>query len=175
MSKEPTEVTSWDQLARLWGLASGERLPEEDEYADGMRAAYFLDHLEGPLPLSEEARSALPRMLGMFRRQFLPLAGKSMREALLDATTEIAAVEQIKDHARARGKTDCPEAEQAAMMALYYAAIAHALVHHGKRITAHGYGHLRSAYSQLIESKWVPEDLRALFAQARGACEERAG
>jgi len=100
-------------------------------------------------------------------------ADRSLREVLMDPETSVSALKQLKDYGKAFGQASDSKAEQAAGAAVYYAAIAAALVFHEAKITAYAYPHLCENLAKLKESNWAPLRLKTLFGKAIDICERR--
>lgn len=97
-------------------------------------------------------------------------AGRALSQLLMNPQTDLAMVRTLKDYAKALSLSDAQGPEHTAAIAVYYAAIASALVFHGRKITRHSYETLRGAFSQLAEKNWLPREMKELFRRGREAC-----
>lgn len=158
-----------ERVARLLAIGTEGPYPGP-ESADEASARLLRDRLAGPLPLEESVVDALPVVLGRFCREVLPMAGRPLGEILADSTASRDALELIKDYGKILSHRHRDTAQQSVAIAIYYAAIAAALVHHGHKITAHSYEKLATAFGRLIEKKWMEDDMARLFAQAKDIC-----
>ncbi len=99
--------------------------------------------------------------------------GATVEAMLFDRGTPVAALRALKDDSKALAGARGLEADRAAATAVYYAAIASALVFHHHKITAHAYAHLHEGLSTLGSKAWVPDAMKDLFAKAREICRNR--
>lgn len=98
------------------------------------------------------------------------VAGQALGQLLMNPHTDLAIVRALKDYAKALSRCGAQGPEHTAAIVVYYAAIASALVFHGKKITRHSYETLRGAFSQLVEKNWLPREVKELFRRSREAC-----
>jgi hypothetical protein len=118
-------------------------------------------------------RDSLPEILNRLPNTAPPAADQTMGAALVDRRTPLALIETLKDHCKSLVRQAPSKDEQAAASAVYYAAIANALVFHKHKITQHSYEKLQKAFAVLEQKAWVPSDLKDLFEKATAACQER--
>ena len=117
--------------------------------------------------------SSVPPSDGRSRLQSVPAATeRTVRDLLFDSKTECGVLIAVKEDAKRRTGRAAGQAERAAATAVYYAAIAAALLYHGRRITRHSYKSLSEGLAKLADKTWVPSDLCRLYGQARRACED---
>jgi len=163
-----------EDLARLLetGLSDG-HLPPAQRQIHG-KAQLLEAMLTGTLPFDTATADALPAIVGRLCKDLLPLEGKSVGEALLDPGSKVEVLKRIKEYGKRIGQRERTEAEHAAGTAVYYGAIASALVHHDERITSHSYEYLRDAFRNLSGQPWVPGPLSRLLADARKACDRQS-
>jgi hypothetical protein len=115
------------------------------------------DRLADPPPLADAVVDSPPE-------------GKSLGDVLLDSNTELGVLEAIKNYTKALSKRWEEGPEHAVAVSIYYAAIAAALLHHGRKITAISYAKLVCSIDMLIEAKWMDLRLAKLLADARDLC-----
>jgi hypothetical protein len=157
------------------------RIGVEDEDLDpsGGKDASAADLLEtllaGSLPPESTAVDALPAVLARLRRDLLPLEGRPIGEVLSDPSTDLSVLKAVKAYGKRLAARNRSEPEHAAAVAVYYAAIAAALVHHGERITTHSPSYLKASFVQLGNAPWVGRKLSPLLAAAAEACEDSTG
>ena len=155
-------------IARLLGIGAeadqGGESPEEAK-ADLLRA-----RLSGTLPLETAVVEDLPAIAGRLCEDLFPLRGKPLGDALLDKETSLAVLERIKDYGKKLAGRKDRETEHAVGIAIYFAAIASALLFHDKRITSYGHQALTEAFGTLIEKRWVAPELVRHFSKARKLC-----
>ncbi len=174
MEKEETTYgLSPKHLARL--LAIGlEKDDGENNLGDVRTPAEELRHILGAkLPLDPAKSDSIPAILNRPCGEFLPAAGRSIGDVLLDPTTDLAIIRTLKDYGKQLVRRSDTKSRQAAATVIYYAAIAGALVFHRQKISRHSYEKLNEAYAQLREKPWVPSELKDLFKKAQEICEKR--
>jgi len=159
------------QLAKLMALGTDGRAPREDLDADNQMAGLLRDRLADPLRFEREAINALPPALADVCRELTALANRPLGEVLLDPGTDLRVLEAVKEYGKRLAASQKDGREHAAALAIYYAAIAAALVFHRRRITRHTCGSLDRAFGLLVGKAWTPQDLAALFAKAREVCQ----
>jgi hypothetical protein len=116
---------------------------------------------------------SLPPVLGRPCDEFLPDAGLTTSDFLLDSKTDLSITEMLKSYGKELVRHRGPDVKQAAATAIYYAAIAGALVFDQKKITQHSYEKLHQAYTELEQKPWIPSELKGLFRKARAVCRQR--
>jgi len=78
----------------------------------------------------------------------------------------------VKEYSKTLASRGRPKANQLAGKAIYYAAIASALVFHDRRITQPSYEKLQEAYARLDEKPWGFSKLNELFRRVRAVCRQ---
>ena len=158
-------------LAEMIGMGTGGR--DEEMIPAEARESYLAQQLGSTLPLTREQAAKLADVAMQFR-EGLPLGGRAVGEALLDERTELAELVEIKEHGKAMSVSGETEIERDAGLAIYYAAIASALLYHGTRITAYSYAALVDAFGRLIDKRWMDPKLARHLAKARKKCKRKA-
>jgi len=126
------------------------------------------------LPLDRQQIAQLPEILGRLCQAMGRLTGDVIGEILKNPSSDLQMIKRVKNHAKHRAEKAGSREEHDAHAAVYYAAIAHALVFHDRRITQFPYPALAETYSRLSKETWVSKDLVMLFKLARAYCQERA-
>ena len=157
----------------MLGIGMAGEAPGDKASIDQAAGELLRARLAGTLPLKTAVVDALPAILGKLGKDLLPLSGKSLGEVLLDESTDLKAVKAIKDYGKRLAARKDTEADHAAAIAIYYAAIASALLFHDERITSHGYEYLRASFEELAEEAWIPAGLTRHFSKARKMCEKK--
>ena len=93
-----------------------------------------------------------------------------MGGVLLDSETGLDVLETIKDYGKKLVAGKDSEAEHAVSTAIYFAAIASALLFHDQKITSYTYPALAEAFSTLIDKQWLAPELARHLAKARRLC-----
>ena len=161
-----------DQLADLLKVRSDDDVPWLVDDRQALEAL-FRAKLAGPVPLDPSQPDSLPAILGRPCEEMG--AYRSFGELLAAPHAGVAAFRTLKDYAKALARRSRCFAAEATTTALYYAAIAAALVHCDTRITRHGYDDLERYLVQMIEQPWFSADLKVLFRTAGDLCRQRAG
>ena len=163
-----------DQLARLLnlGLVDEDMLNRPDsQHLTGALEA----RLAGPLPMRAEAIELIPVLLGQVKEQLLPCRGQPVGELLFDAESSEADLLAIQDYGKRLAAIKDNHACHFAGVAIYYAAIASALLFLGTRITSYDDEALALAFGKLVEKPWMPMALSRHLAEARRLCRSRQG
>ena len=158
---------SSENLARILKIGTDSLRADEQTEQDKRKASLLRDRLSISLPLEAVIIESLPSILARVCRQFQPMASKSLGNLLQDPKVNIEVLKKIKDYSKELVKTAKSDDEHEAAAAVYYAAIASALVFHDKRITKHSYESLEETFSSLIKSKWLIPELIRLFKKAQ--------
>ena len=167
----PTGGLSPEELARLLSIGVEDDGSDAQESSAGPAAELLDAMLAGPLPPVPTMVDALPTVLARLRRDLLPLGGRSIGEILSDPDMDLPALSMVKVYGKriAAGNPSGPK--HAAAVAVYYAAIAAALIRHGERITTHSPSYLKASLRELSNAPWVGEKLSSLLATAAEACD----
>ncbi|MBN1506408.1 MAG: hypothetical protein JW955_06160 [Sedimentisphaerales bacterium] len=161
-----------EKLARLWDIGSDVHIEAADSAGAGEEryAELLHDWLARQLPpdpvQTQDLVSLLPEALGQICQEVRPFSGDSIGFLLTHADTDVQVLRRIKDYAKELGAPPAGEVEREVALAVYFAAIAAALVSHETRISQHGDARLRSAFEALSERNAVPSELRSLFRKA---------
>ena len=150
MDDKTTHELSAEQLKKLLGICEEGAPRKRDD--SGMEIIHTLQRLlEQP-----------SRLVG----------GRAPGQVLLDPKADASHVLVVKEQAKRLARGKCSPDELASLNAIYYAAIASALVFHHEKITRHTYQTLKTSFGKLMERPWMPAELVKLFAQARKRCNE---
>jgi hypothetical protein len=159
-----------DQMKSLFFMGAKE-LDLTDERDDNERMASLLqEQLTRALPRGSLLLDALFMMLDRQGCDTRPLAGRSLGSVFLNPQTDVRLLEAIKDCSKELSCALDAEAERALATTLYFAALASALVHHGKKITQKACEKLDESFALLTAKKWMAQELVELFSNARSIC-----
>jgi len=117
-------------------------------------------------------REALSALMAQPCDRVAILQGRTTGSLLLDRQTDPAILRLVKEHGKTLVRAGGPRTSRDAAVTVYYAAIASALVHHREKITHFPHGALSRSFRTLCAKRWIPVELRSLFAEAQGLCEE---
>jgi len=140
-----------ERLARLLAIGVRDSNCKGNPGAGRTPAQVLRDMLSSDLPLDPAMPDSLPAVLNW----------------LLGSRTDLAVIKTLKDYSKELVRRGESEAKQAAATAIYYAAIASALVFHQHKITQHSSKRLDEAYTELERKPWIPSELKDLFKRAR--------
>jgi hypothetical protein len=171
VKEETTFGASAKGLANLLGIGmTGKSKAEADRVAGELLRA----RLAGTLPLDSVVIDALPAIIGRLGQELVPLSGKSLGEALLDPHTDSRTLTRIKAHGKKLAIRKDSDADHAAGVVIYYAAIASALLFRDEKITQHSFANLAYSFDLLLNKPWMPPELSRHFARARKLCKKEA-
>ena len=163
------------QNERLLGLAMSAEASEAGGDSGEKKADALYDILENPLPVDKLILDSLPVVMRGLCRKLRSVAGEAMGELLRNPQTDISTIRGIKEYAKQSGTQARCETEGDAFLAIYYSAIASALVFHDEKITEHSYEDLEQFFSSFAERAWIPEELTGLFTKAGKYCHNKRG
>lgn len=130
-------------------------------------AKLLRERLRSPIPVERIAVESLQEALGRVRQEVLPLAGVPVGELLLDPCAEVTTLVTLKNCTKKlAARLDQPSAEYDAMVTIYFAAIASALVFHRRTISTHTPETLAHAFRKLKGQPWMAWELAELFTKA---------
>ena len=125
------------------------------------------------LPLGKEQVQELPEVLGDFCRRMGQLGRESLGDILKRPSSDLKTIKQVSRLGKTLAEKAHSKEERDTATAIYYAAIAHAMVFHNRRITRLSYATLQEAFSRLIRQSWVPRELVNLFKLAHSCCHRK--
>lgn len=161
------------KLADLLRVGSDTEESEGQVTLEQKRSELLRDRLGEALPLDSSAPVTLPISPNSLCQVLGVLGGKPIVELLQNPETDISLIKCIKDYNRSLSQCTKSKAEHDVAIVIYYAAIACALVFHKKKITKFSFEELGHSFSSFIEKKWITDQLKELFSQARSICQER--
>jgi len=156
-----------ERLARLLAIGVRDSNCKGNPGAGRTPAQVLRDMLSSDLPLDPAMPDSLPAVLNWPSDKVLAAASQTMNDLLLGSRTDLAVIKTLKDYSKELVRRGESEAKQAAATAIYYAAIASALVFHQHKITQHSSKRLDEAYTELERKPWIPSELKDLFKRAR--------
>ena len=163
-----------EKLARLLNIGSDISETENDVDEKEKKSELLYDWLAATLPLDAIFIETLPTILQRLYRQLQLHADESFGNLLKEPKTDILVIKKIKDYSKKLVSSSKSEAEHDAATAIYFAAIASALVFHDRKITTFSYKSLCESFSKLIDEKWIAEDIAELFSRACRVCRQKS-
>ena len=134
------------------------------------RADLLLDALASKVPVDPALLELLPAVLRPLSEQLQSVSGLPLGDLLLDPQTNMATIRKIKDYGKNLGAAARDQIERDVALAIYFASIASAMVHHQVKISQHTCGSLERSFEKLSREEWVPPGLCRLFTKARRHC-----
>ena len=173
MADKSTFGLKREQLAELFSLAldDGESV---DAVCNGEKIADLLrDQFSAQMPKGSFPSDSMLMMMGRMGFDVSSLGGKSLGDGLLDSQCDMDLLLAIKDCGKRLSRTLVSEARKAIATTIYYAAIAGALLYHGKKITGYSYEELGISLARLLDKEWMMPELVEMFSQTRDICNDR--
>jgi len=174
MDKESTTFgLSPEKLARLLNIGSdiGETPNEPDP--EEKKAQLLHDWLAATLPLDAVLIESLPVILQRLHRQLWPYLGEPFGNLLKNPKIDILVIRKIKDYSKKLVTSAKSKAEHDAATAIYFAAIASALLYNDVKITKFSYKSLDESFSRLVDQKWITAEMAELFSRACIVCRQK--
>jgi hypothetical protein len=162
-----------EQLHRLFNIGRDTNRHNEKMSSNQRKTEMLCRFLAQTLPLDKSQINMLPSVLGQLCHSIGLLAGETITELISNPSTAISSIERIKCYSKELSARAKSKAEHEVATAIYYVAIAHALVYHDKRITRFSYEKLEASFTRLVKEKWIPKNLSMLFKIARKCCKEK--
>lgn len=174
MKKSPEEFElNFEQTTQLLKLGLQTKRGES-KFTKKNRSDLLLDTLASKLPVKPALLESLPDVLKSLSEELESISGLPLNKLLLDSQTRIPCLKNIKDYAKQLGTAASDDTERDVTLAIYYAAIANALIYHDLKITNLSYQNLQKSYSHLSTEKWIPKNLANLFIKASEYCQVKA-
>jgi hypothetical protein len=174
VEEETTYGLKDERLARLLGNGAEGLQPTTNPSVDRTIAELLQSMLSRELPLELKMPDSLPPILRQSYQEILTASGHTLRDLLLSPQTNLTLIALIKNYGKELVRDSDSQAKTAAAIAVYYAAIADALLFHEQKITQFSYHELGEAYAELGEKPWVPTELRELYRKALEASRRKA-
>lgn len=172
MTDESSFGLSPQRLAKLIAACAGD--PRKGRRGEKRTAGDILSEiLRQEALLEADAPQSASAVLGRPCDEMLASCGHSIGELILAPKTDLATLKCLKDYGKELVRREGTGPEREALTAVYYAAIASALLSHDRRITELSYNQLDSSFCSLIAKPWIPTELKDLFRRAQDACSRR--
>ena len=101
------------------------------------------------------------------------LGDKSLIRVLLDPESDSVVLQTIINHTKKSSSSVESEAELAVVFTICYAAAANLLLFHGQKIDDYSYESLAESFTELLEKKWMPPELKELFCEVQKICQDK--
>ncbi len=103
-------------------------------------------------------------------QELQPVADWPLGEVLWAPTTSLAILETLKHYGKGLSCRWDEGPEHVVAVAIYFAAIAAALVSRGRKITTRSYADLADSLRMLMDDRWITPELTRLFDKAVTIC-----
>ena len=174
MAKETSTFgLSSKKLVNLLEIAKETGQPKGQVDQQRKKTELLHDYLTHTLAVYKYAGEELPAKQNKLRNTMNILSGEPIGKLLQSSETEIGLIRMIKDYSSKLSKRAKSKTEHQVANTIYYAAIAHALLFHGRRITRYTYENLEKSFSKLAKEKWIPNNIGNLFVKAAKVCQEK--
>lgn len=138
------------------------------------RAGLLLDTLSSKLPINPALLESLPAVLRSLSEELQSVSGLPLGKLLQNPKTKTTLLRRIKDFGKELGTSANNEIERDVALAIYYAAIAGALVFHNVKISEYSYKQLEQYFVTLSKHVWIPPSLAGLYKNAYKYCRQKA-
>jgi len=167
-SMESTHDLTPETLAKLMGIVAGDEREAADTRRQDRAADLLTCWLGWPWPVRTPVADAKPRR----PPETLEQNGKAttIAQLLLGERSGLGVLCEIKEFAKRLARRNKAEPGHSVATAIYYAAIASALLHHGRKITAHSHRSLEASFLRLMAEPWLPAALYEHLGQACRFC-----
>jgi hypothetical protein len=133
---------------------------------DEKRTDTLYQILTSTLPLAQDMKASIPDLITGQIQDLVSISGQPMGELIQDPKTDLLSLRRVKEHCKQSGTAADSKEEQDAFMAVYFAAIASALLFHDTKLSHHKDEDLCSFFDSFAKKPWVLEELRTLFVRA---------
>jgi len=174
MAEETTTFgLSSKKLVRLMKIAEETEQTQEKVDQKRIKTELLHDYLAQTLEVYKYAGEEFKTKHGHLRNTINVLSSEPIGKLLQNPGTEIGLIRMVKDHSSKLSKCAKSKAERQVANTIYYAAIAHALLFHNRRITRYTYESLSKSFTKLTKENWVPNNMSNLFVQATKASQQK--
>ncbi|MDP6636748.1 MAG: hypothetical protein QGG42_17755 [Phycisphaerae bacterium] len=169
MTLTSTFGLSSKRLAKLLNAGEPEETIDRQSISDAA-AELLRQRLAARLDFDKNCVDSLPAILNRTCPELQPVADCSVGEALFDPAAPLDILDTLRQYGKGLSRQWDEGPEHAVAVAIYFAAIAAALVSHGCKITTRSYPDLAGALQMLLDGGWITPELTKLFNSAREIC-----
>ena len=173
MKRDTLYGLSPEKLSRFLAIGLEDSDGQDGSPPEGTSGEALQNMLNTKLSEVSSIRDFLTAILNQLPNKVFPAAEGTMAETLVAPGAPLALIETLKDYSKSLVRHAPREDQKVAARAVYYAAIANALVFHKHKITQHSYEKLQKAFAVLEQKTWIPSDLKDLFKKAKEACQAK--
>jgi len=165
---------SIEQSTNLLKLALESNQNKKTQDTEKDRAELLLDTLASKLPVNPALLESLPAVLRSLSEELQSVSGLPLGKLLQNSKTKTTLLRRIKDFGKELGTSANDEIERDVALAIYFAAIAGALVFHNVKISEYSYKQLEQSFETLSKHDWIPPNLAGLYRKACKYCRQKA-
>lgn len=175
MDKEPLHLLKPDQLIQMLSIGIEDNSSKPAALGtDEQIGNYFYRLISRKIPRQSSIVDSILIFLRENQRYGDLAKGRSLSELLLDASCPIGLFEAVKETSKRICQTAISKGENAVAAAIYYAAIAAALIHCNTKISSHSWETLKTSFEDLLAKPWMTGPFSELLEKARQRCEKEA-
>jgi len=175
MNREPTTYgLSREKVVRILHIGSEKEEEQHEPFVQEDIADLLRDQLAQPFLSDWTLDSQAP---GLSKAPCHPAALmqlKTVGELLWNPGTPASLLKRLRKLGKRLFSAEKSTSQHDVGLAIYYGAIANALVSHDVRITRLSYPELHQSFRDLAEKEWIPSQLQGLFWQAFEYCKTKA-
>jgi adenylate kinase len=164
---------SIEQSTNLLKLALETDKNKKEHEKEKNRTELLLDTLASKLPINPALLESLPDVLRSLSEELQSVSGLPLGKLLQNPKTKTAILRKIKDFGKELGTSSKDELERDVALAIYFAAIAGALVFHNVKISEYSYEQLEQSFETLSKHDWIPSNLAGLYKKACKYCRKK--
>jgi len=162
-----------DKLSSILRIMSDNNDDKDADTADQRKIELLYDrlaevlpsHTAGSKPLTEEL-TELCNMSGLATED-------TIKRLLYDLETSVSKIREIKNYSKTISQKAKDEVGHDTANAIYFAAIASALIFRSHKISKYSYSGLKESFLRFSKLPWVPSDLSKLFIKASKYCDRK--
>jgi hypothetical protein len=162
-----------EALGKLFRICSEKEQKDKALNPNQERAELLLDHLARTIQLEHSKNVALSEDIKHLSEISGISSGTTIRDLLTNSETDLILIRKLKDTYKRLAQSENSKAEKDVASAIYYAAIGHAIIYEGTRITSFSYKELSEYFSKFSQVKWISQDLCFLFKKAHKNCHKK--
>ncbi len=163
-----------DQLIEMLSIGMDGDPPNSAELvSDEQIRDYFCHLINRKIPCQSSIVDSILIFLRENERYGHLVKGRTLSELLLDSSCPAGLFEAVKEISKRVCQTAISRGENAVASAIYYAAIAAALIYCNTKISSHSWETLKTSFEDLLAKSWTGP-FSELLEKARQRCEKEA-
>jgi hypothetical protein len=138
------------------------------------QSEYFEEKMAAALPKDFFDQADLPDHLSVLCDISGISKNETFKSVIKNDKVELSLLVKMKDYFKELSSESSDEMEHQIYIAIYYAAIASALMYHDEKISSYSYEELAANFGRLSKEDWLPEYILKLYRKARTYCSQKA-